>query len=176
MRFLLTLVLTGALAIVGCGDDATGTGGSGGDGATGGGTAGTGGGTGGVGGGTGGTGGSTGTTFNLSFRGVGYQGPHNGQTMHFALYDDADDTTAVNTWEVTVDADPLVASWPDALTEGQSYRLYYYVDTNANDACDGPALNMDHAWSMPIAAATAAVEVTDTHSTLNFDDGACAKF
>jgi hypothetical protein len=61
MRFLTVLVLTGALAIVGCGDDETnGTGGSGGDGATGGGTAGTGGGTGGVGGGTGGTGGGGG--------------------------------------------------------------------------------------------------------------------
>ncbi len=62
MRFLTVLVLTGALAIVGCGDDETnGTGGSGGDGATGGGTAGTGGGTGGTGGGgTGGVGGGTG--------------------------------------------------------------------------------------------------------------------
>ena len=65
MRFLIVLVLTGALAIVGCGDDETnGTGGSGGDGATGGGTAGTGGtgggGTGGVGGGTGGSGGMDG--------------------------------------------------------------------------------------------------------------------
>jgi len=60
MRFLVALVLTGALAVVGCGDDeANGTGG------TGGGTAGTGGagatgGTGGAGGGTGGSGGSTG--------------------------------------------------------------------------------------------------------------------
>ena len=55
MRFLTVLVLTGALAIVGCGDDATnGTGGTGGD------TGGTGGGTGGVGGGTGGSGGTGG--------------------------------------------------------------------------------------------------------------------
>ncbi|MDH3622951.1 MAG: hypothetical protein OES69_10925 [Myxococcales bacterium] len=59
MRFLVALVLTGALAVVGCGDDETnGTGGDGG------GTAGTGGagatgGTGGTGGGTGGSGGGT---------------------------------------------------------------------------------------------------------------------
>lgn len=61
MRFLLTLVLTGALAVVGCGDDeeTNGTGGTGGTGATGG-TGGAGGGTGGAGGGTGGAGGGMG--------------------------------------------------------------------------------------------------------------------
>ncbi len=54
MRFLVALVLTGALAVVGCGDDeeTNGTGGTGGTGATGG-TGGTGGGTGGAGGGMG---------------------------------------------------------------------------------------------------------------------------
>jgi hypothetical protein len=113
-------------------------------------------------------------TFELSFSGTGYQALHDGLTMHFALWNDANDTTVVNTWEVIIDAEPLVASWPDAVTEGQSYTLYYYVDTNENDACDGPDVAMDHAWSMPIAEVTAAVEVTDVHN-LDFSAGDCSR-
>jgi hypothetical protein len=113
-------------------------------------------------------------TFDLSFSGTGYQALHDGLTMHFALWNDANDTTVVDTWEVIIDAEPLVASWPNAVTGGQSYTLYYYVDTNENDACDGPDVAMDHAWSMPIAEVTAAVDVTDTHN-LDFSSGDCSR-
>ena len=94
--------------------------------------------------------------------------------MHFALWNDANDTAAVGTLEVTIDAEPFVVSSPNAVTEGQSYTLYYYVDINGNDACDGPELTMDHAWSMPIAEVTAAVEVTDVHNT-DFSAGDCSR-
>ena len=151
--------------VPGCSDDETGTGGTGGSGGSGG----TGGSAGSAGAGGGGTGGMP-ATFELSFSGTGYQTPHDGQTMWFALYDNADLTTPVDTTSVTIDADPLVASWPDALTGGQSYTLYYYADINGNDMCDDPG---DHFWSMQTGEVTANVEITDSHD-IDFD-GDCSK-
>lgn len=152
------LSLSVGVLVPACGDD---NGGSGGTGGTGGAA------------GTGGTGGSTGTTFDLSFSGIGFQAAHDGQTMYFALYDDADDSAPVDTWQLTVDQDPLVFSRADELVEGKSYTLYYYADVNGNGTCDGPAINMDHAWSQSISTVSADVEITDTHS-LNFN-GDCSK-
>lgn len=161
----ITLAAAMFAFVPGCSDDETGTAGAGGTGGTGGI-----GGAGGIGGsgGAGGTGGIA--AFDLSFSGTGYQTPHDGQTMWFALYDNADLNTPVDTTPVTIDADPLVASWPDALTGGQSYTLYYYADINGNDMCDDPG---DHFWSMQTGEVTANVEITDSHD-LDFD-GDCSK-
>lgn len=58
----------------------------------------------------------------------------------------------------------LLQSFPDALMEGHSYALYYYVDVNSNNTCDGPALDMDHAWAVPIAEVTGDVDLVGLHN------------
>ncbi|KPK17266.1 MAG: hypothetical protein AMJ62_02100 [Myxococcales bacterium SG8_38] len=93
--------------------------------------------------------------------------------MYFALWNDADQSAAEDTWQATIDANPLTVSRPDALVEGESYTLYYFADVDGDGTCDGPAVAMDHAWSEPIPNVSADVAIDATHN-VNFD-GDCSK-
>lgn len=109
-------------------------------------------------------------TFDLTFTGTGYN-PHDGQTIWFALWDDANTSAAVATRTTATDgAGNLSETFSGALVEGHSYTLYWAADFNGNGACNSPPA--DHGWSVAISTVSGNVSETYNHDT-NFDSSVC---
>jgi hypothetical protein len=114
-----------------------------------------------------------GDAFTLSFTGNGYAGAHAGQTILFALWDDADDSAPVATDEVVADADPLTVEFADTLEAGGSYTLYFYADADDDGVCNDGQPDNEHNWSEAAASVSADVEIIRDHD-IEFD-GDCTK-
>lgn len=107
----------------------------------------------------------------------GYGMAHNGDTLYFSLWDDADASAAVATTSKTImsgggggGGGGNEVTFADALVEGHSYTLYWYADLDANTMCD---MGSDHHWSMTASAITADVPLVHQH-TATFN-GDCTK-
>jgi hypothetical protein len=105
----------------------------------------------------------------LAWAGTGYAAGHNGQTLHFALWDDADAVTAVVADTTVVAGSTTEADFPGALVAGHSYHLYWYADVDASSGCNVG----DHNWSLTVLSVTGPVNVTHPHS-VSFN-GDCSK-
>jgi len=118
------------------------------------------------------------STFSLTLTLSGYGMAHDGDTLYFALWDDANTTAPVANEQKTImsggggggGGGGNTVSFADALVEGHSYTLYWYADLNANTMCD---MGTDHHWSLAIANVTADAMLSHTHTTTF--NGDCTK-
>ncbi len=111
---------------------------------------------------------AAGATFDLTVELNGFGMAHRGQTVFFALWDNANTIGAVANQMVTVGGGGMngnMAVFADGIEEGKTYAVYVYADVDGNTTCDGPALDMDHAWKIDIASVTAAATETLAHDT-----------
>ncbi|MBB3139412.1 hypothetical protein [Halomonas organivorans] len=104
----------------------------------------------------------------LTFQGdASFQGPHGGMPIQAALVDTASgDTIAVETGEVSADADPsFTFTFPGALTDDGSYAVHYWIDSNFGGGTAGNCDDMqhDHQWSVPIQPTGGPVTHTEHH-------------
>lgn len=105
--------------------------------------------------------------YTLTFAGdASFQAAHGGQAIQAALV--GADGTVEATMEGTVSGteDPSFSfTFADALEEGQSYEIHYWIDSNFGDGtpqvCDGP--DTDHQWRIPVDPATDDRTITDAH-------------
>jgi hypothetical protein len=118
------------------------------------------------------------TTYDLVFEGgASFHSAHGGQGIHAALVQNGS-VLATQDGTVSAAADPAFNfTFAAALTEGQSYELHYWIDSNFGGGtvgvCD-PKAN-DHQWRMSIAAVTADVTIADTHRPTETED-VCSSF
>lgn len=117
--------------------------------------------------------GSTGTsvpegTMDLNFTGDStFRGPHGGDSLHAAVVHDG--TGSVVGAQKTVVSSSLTLAFAiqfsNALAEGESYHLDYWIDSNFNGGiegeCDPP--EHDHQWRIDIPTVTDPVTINDTH-------------
>jgi hypothetical protein len=121
---------------------------------------------------------AAGAPYALSVTLNGYGMAHNGHTLYFALYDDADDTAPVATDTLEImgggggggGGGGNAVTFPGALEHGQSYTLYWYADTDANMTCDS---GVDPHWRIEVPAVTMAV--SETHHASADSNGDCAR-
>ena len=107
------------------------------------------------------------TTFDLTLQGdATFQTPHGGQDITVALL--GADGTVLETMSGTVSAtdDPAFSfTFADALTEGESYTVDYWIDSNFGGGtvgtCD-PSEN-DHQWSLAVPPVAADVMLAEDH-------------
>ena len=103
----------------------------------------------------------------LTFAGdASFQGAHGGQTIRVALVGPGGTVEADAEATVSATADPAFSfTFDDALMEGQSYEIHYWIDSNFGGGsalvCEGP--DTDHQWRLDVGAATEDRTITDTH-------------
>jgi len=107
--------------------------------------------------------------FQLTFQGdATFQGPHGSQMIYVAVVNTTDDEVVARaSGTVSGTADPAFSfTFPNLLDQGSAYQVHYWIDSNFGGGtvgvCD-PMAN-DHQWSVDVAAVTAAVTVTETHT------------
>ena len=112
------------------------------------------------------------TTFSLSLELNGYGNAHDGHTLYFSLWDDADDMDPVATMtkDVVKGGGGNTIELADKLTEGKSYTLYWFADVNENETCD---MDTDHHWNLKIDAVKADAALVHQHTAMF--DGDCSK-
>lgn len=123
-----------------------------------------------------GNGGTTPTqSYDLTFTGDdSFQGAHGDQTIHVGVRDGAGALVASETGTVSASETPSFSfTFTDALEEGESYDLEYWIDSNFGDGgtvgeCDSP--DVDHQWRIDIAAVTDDVTVDDSHRPTETQD------
>lgn len=108
------------------------------------------------------------TSFDLTFTGDStFQGAHGGQTIHVGVFEDGSDQLVVDaTGTVSSESAPTFEfTFTDALTEGESYTLDYWIDSNfgggREGVCDSP--DVDHQWRLSLSSVTGNRTVEDTH-------------
>ena len=119
-----------------------------------------------------------GATFDLALELNGYGMAHDGDTLFFALWDDADTSAAVATTTLAImsggggggGGGGNNIALTDVLVEGHSYTLYWYADINDNMTCD---MTTDHSWNLAVANVAADANLTHQHVALF--DGDCTK-
>ena len=105
--------------------------------------------------------------YTLTFAGdASFQGAHGGQTIRAALVGSDGTVEATAEGAVSATGDPAFSfTFQDALMEGQSYEIHYWIDSNfgggAALVCDGPGT--DHQWRLTVQPATDDRTITDTH-------------
>lgn len=107
-------------------------------------------------------------TFDLVFTGdASFQAAHGGQAIEAAIVNSAGTVVATDAGTVSASADPSFSfTFTNALVEGQSYELHYWIDSNFGSGatvgvCDAPA--NDHQWSIDVTTVTADVTIADVH-------------
>jgi hypothetical protein len=120
-------------------------------------------------------------TFSAMITLNGYGATHSGDTLYFALWDDADSSGAAATASKLImggggggggggSGGGMAVELADDLIEGHGYTLYWYADLDDNMACD---MEIDHHWSLAVPPVTGVVELSHMH-TLSFN-GDCSK-
>jgi hypothetical protein len=117
-------------------------------------------------------------TYNLTLTLMGYGMAHNGDTLYFTLWDDADSSAPVATTEKEImsggggggGGGSNAIDLPGVLVEGHSYTLYWYADLNDNMTCD---MDTDHHWHLAIPEVTGPVAESHQHTTTF--DGDCTR-
>ncbi|MGK7311759.1 MAG: hypothetical protein ACN0LA_05920 [Candidatus Longimicrobiales bacterium M2_2A_002] len=105
--------------------------------------------------------------YTLTFAGdASFQGAHGGQMIRAALVGADGAVEARMEGTVSETGDPSFSfTFDDALTEGQSYELHYWIDSNFGGGallvCDDP--DTDHQWRIAVDPATEDRTITDTH-------------
>lgn len=114
-------------------------------------------------------------TPDLTFTGdASFQNAHGGQTIHVGVKDAAGTLVASDVGTVSSTADPSFSfTFTDALEEGATYDLEYWIDSNFGDTgtqgeCDAP--DVDHQWRIDVGAATTDVTIDDTHRPTETED------
>lgn len=114
-------------------------------------------------------------TLDLTFTGDdSFQGAHGGQSIHVGLKHRATgQLVASDQGTVSSSANPSFEfTFPNALAEGESYDLEYWIDSNFNGgtegSCDGP--ETDHQWRISVGPASQDVTVADTHRPTETED------
>ncbi|MDT8879457.1 hypothetical protein RSO68_08250 [Halomonas saccharevitans] len=118
--------------------------------------------------------------YDLTFQGdASFAGAHGGQAVQAALVDaDSGEVLEMASGTVSADDDPTFSfDFPGALSEGGSYAVHYWIDSNFGGGSEGSCdpMGTDHQWSVALEASGGAVTHVESH-----DPGAqsevCATF
>lgn len=114
-------------------------------------------------------------TFDLTFTGDDtFHDAHGGQTLHVGIKDaESGALVASDQGTVSSSADPSFEfTFADALTEGESYYLDYWIDSNFDGGTEGtcgPPVD-DHQWRIDVTSVTEDVTIADTHRPSETED------
>jgi len=117
--------------------------------------------------------------FDLVFAGdATFQAPHGGQDISIALVDSDGNVLETMTGVVSADDDPTFSfTFDDALEDGESYEVHYWIDSNfeggTEGECDAPP--DDHMWNIAINNVSADVDRTEIHDATALED-VCSSF
>lgn len=107
-------------------------------------------------------------TFDLTFTGdTTFHGAHGGQTIHVGVFDqESGEMVADTVGTVSAETDPAFEFvFADVFTDGESYNLDYWIDSNfgggEEGSCNSP--DIDHQWRIGLSSVTADEIVNDTH-------------
>lgn len=108
-----------------------------------------------------------GATFDLTFTGdATFHGAHGGQDIHVFVKGGDGSVVASANGTVSETQEPAFSfTMENALQEGRSYTLNYWIDSNfgggSQGACDAP--EVDHQWRIDIGPVSDDVRIDDTH-------------
>lgn len=114
-------------------------------------------------------------TLDLTFTGdETFQGAHGGQSIHVGIFHQGtSELVASDQGTVSSSANPSFEfTFVDALAEGESYRVEYWIDSNFNGGTEGtcdPPEN-DHQWRLDVPSVTDDVTIADTHRPTETED------
>lgn len=104
--------------------------------------------------------------YTLTFAGdASFHDPHGGQTISVTLVGVSSGEDETQTGTVS-DGDPAFRfRFPDALVEGQVYRVHYWIDSNFGGGTEGvcDAKGTDHQWAENVGTASRDVDLTVSH-------------
>lgn len=107
-------------------------------------------------------------TYDLTFTGDStFHSAHGGQTIHVGVFNqESGEMVADTVGTVSADASPAFEfTFTDALGEGESYNLDYWIDSNfgggEDGSCDSP--DVDHQWRITLSSVTENVTINDMH-------------
>lgn len=114
-------------------------------------------------------------TFDLTFTGDDtFHGAHGGQTIHVGVKEQGSGALVTSDQgTVSSSADPSFEfTFTGALTEGDSYYLDYWIDSNFSGGMEGSCgpPEDDHQWRIPVPSVSADVTIDDTHRPSETED------
>lgn len=108
-----------------------------------------------------------GASFNLTFTGdETFHGAHGGDPIHVFVKNSGGSVVASASGTVSGSQVPAFSfTFENALKEGETYELNYWMDSNFEGgtpgACDSP--DVDHQWKIDIGPVSNDVTIDDTH-------------
>ncbi len=107
------------------------------------------------------------TTYDLTFSGdATFHDAHGGQDIHVFIEDSGGSVVATDEGTVSETQEPSFSfTFPDALEDGESYVLKYWIDSNFGGGTEGEcdAHEVDHQWRIDLGTVDADVNLEDTH-------------
>ncbi|MBI5507886.1 MAG: hypothetical protein HY903_03925 [Deltaproteobacteria bacterium] len=101
--------------------------------------------------------------------------PHAGRTFYAALVRELDGFPVATTSMLIPAGGAVSLLFAARLQDGLSYHLDYFVDANANAACETPALTADQGWRIAVPTVSGDVTLSRSEDT-TFEPSVCASF